>query len=186
MSDLDKLNLARKDLAQVLDLHDTAVQRLRDQQRGQPGSGLGGGGSRGSSSPVETALGIGGPGEDGGIRGDSAAHKLAVVDRLRHNICRDLRILALMLAAEAPKAPSGKQRREVERANTPDDGCQHHAAAGLYEQAEHTGTVSDTLTLPMALCGFCYWQVRRKGVLPRGEVLVQRQVTGKDPKERVS
>ena len=117
MSYLDKLRLARTDLATVLDLHDLAVQRLRDQQRGQPGSGLGGGGSRGSSSPVESALGLNGPGEHGGIRGDSAAHKLAQVEKLRHQVCRDLRILALMLAAEAPRAATDKQRREVARVN---------------------------------------------------------------------
>lgn len=185
MTDIDKLTRAADDLKAAIDAYPTAYARLHDQLRGQPGSGFGGNGGRGSSSPVESALGINGPG-DGGIKGDQAARKLEAVAELTKSICKQAHLLALLVSAEVPRVPTDKERREVEKSNTPDDGCHHHAAAGLYELAEHTGTVGGNLSLPMALCSFCYREVYRKGVLPRGEVLELRQVTGKDPKERVA
>jgi hypothetical protein len=171
MSSLDKLRHAADDLTVILEHHDRAIRSLEDQQRGQPGSGFGGGGHRGSSSPVESALGLSGPGEDGEVHGDRAAATLAHVGKMRDRVIRDLHMLRRVIEAEVPRAPTDKQRREVERANTedPDRFCEHctrHRPTGMAEDVYRTGTVSGNLPEPMALCRFCYDRVIRKGRLP--------------------
>ena len=173
----DTAHQAHQDLTAALTGLGPAIQRLMDARPALPGAAsTDGTRGRGGTSSVEALA----------LNGDPTAGEIRQLDQALRRLSADAQWLAGFVSRQTPRAPSDKDRREVERANRPDDGCDHHRAADLYEPAEHTGTVSDTLTLPMALCGFCYWQVRRKGVLPRGEVLVQRQVTGKDPRERVS
>lgn len=102
--------------------------------------------------------------------------------------CRNVTIRCLTLRrlveSWTPHRPTDKQRRAVAAAN---DGtwCEHHRSASIDEPAEHHGTVSGNLAIPMDLCGFCYWQVRRKGRLPSGEAMERRKRTGKNEKERV-
>lgn len=175
MSSLDKLRHAADDLTVILEHHDRAIRSLEDQQRGQPGSGFGGGGHRGSSSPVESALGLSGPGEDGEVHGDRAAATLAHVGKMRDRVIRDLHMLRRVIEAEVPRAPTDKQRREVERANTedPDRGqCEHctrHRPTGTAEDIHRTGNVSGNLPEPLGLCRFCYETARSRGRLPSME-----------------
>lgn len=113
----DKLTHAKTDLTYVLDHRTTARKRLEDQRLGQPGSGFSGGGGRGGGSPVETALGIAGPG-DGNTRSDQAARDLAAADQLEKQLYRTVHLLRLIYEKQIPKAPTDKQRRDVERANS--------------------------------------------------------------------
>ena len=168
----DKLALAKTDLAYVLDHRTTARERLEDQRLGQPGSALGGGGGRGGGSPVETALGIGGEyhqGDPGNVRSDQAAHELEQADKLEKQLYLTARLLRAIYEKQIPKAPTDKQRRDVERANAEDPTCQHctqHRPPGKAELVHRTGDVAGNLPEPMALCRWCYDGVRRTGSLP--------------------
>lgn len=164
----DKLTLAKTDLTYVLDHRTVARKRLEDQRLGQPGSGFGGGGGRGGGSPVETALGIAGPG-DGNIRPDQAATELAQADLLEKQLYRTAHLLRLIYEKQIPKAATDKQRRDVEKANAEDPTCQHctqHRPPGKAELVHRTGDVAGNLPAPMALCRWCYDGVRRTGALP--------------------
>lgn len=174
----DHLDLAARDLATITEHHDTAIRRLNDQLRGQPGSGFGGNGSRGNSSPVETALGIGGPGDDGTIRGDQAARKLEAIGKLRHTICRDLHLLAMLVTAEVPRVPTDKERREVEGVNAEGgerlcEHCTDHRRLGDAQEVHRTSTVNGNLPHAMGLCRWCYDRVREDGKLPNGDRLAR-------------
>lgn len=173
MSDLDKLNLASADLATVLHGYTEARRRLNDQVRGHPRSGFGGSGGGGNSSPVESALGLSGAG-DRGIPKDPAAVRLAAMSKLTHQVCRDLHLLAVLVASEQPHAPTDRDRREVAEANTAETLCQHctdHRRSGDAQPVHRTGTVNGNLPLPMALCRWCYDRVRTDGRLPSGDRL---------------
>lgn len=179
MTTTDPLTLARDDLDFIRQHLATARRRLEDQRRGQPGSALGGGGGRGGGSPVETALGLGGPDREDvderfQLHGDRAAHQLAHLEALTKQATRTLHLLRLIVEAEVPKAPTDKQRREVERANTEDPTCQHctpHRPPGKTELVHRTGDVAGNLPEPMALCRWCYDAVRRSGQLPSKQAI---------------
>lgn len=100
-------------------------------------------------------------------------------------ICARARTVWTITSVWTPKAATDRDRRDLTRANLDrDPGCEHHARQGAYELAAHTGTVSGNLDLPMALCSFCYWQVRRKGQLPNGDAM-ERHRQGKTERERI-
>lgn len=93
-------------------------------------------------------------------------------------VCAAAHNLRRITEAHTPKAPTDRQRRQVEHAN--DKGlCDHHRTVSLVEMAEHTGTVSGNLKVPLSLCAACYWQVRRTGKLPTAEWMETRARTGK-------
>lgn len=188
MNDLAKLRLARQDIDHVIDIHDDAVERLHNQQRGQPGSSLGGGGGRGGGSPVESALGLSGPGGNGQIHGDKATRILDATERLIRNIYRDTRLLALALGQETPRAPSAKDQAEVARLNADPEDCEHHAKLDIFAPMKGKGPtdVAGNLPHPMRVCSSCYTHVYRYGVLPPADKLVREHHTGKASGERVS
>lgn len=189
----DHLDLARTDLTRAADLFTEAVARANDARLGTvaASAGIGATGSGGSSSPVERAV-IGSDctcdGDDhtcrNGTTPDPARADLLELDKRLRRLGADAAWLLSFCRGYAARGPTSKNLREVAALNRPDDGCEHHAAVGIYEQADGpTGTVSGNLTTPMRLCGFCYRETYRKGVLPRGEVLVERHHKGKQPKE---
>lgn len=168
MTHPERLKAAGDDLAAVVAGWDHARRSLVNAMHGQPGSGLGGsGGGRGSSSPVETALGLGPNGP--GMRRDPAARKLAAMDQLAATIVKSAYLLRLLVDDEAPRPATARQRAEVERANSADPLCQHcteHRRPGNTEPVHRTGTVAGNLPAPMALCRWCYDFVGRTGDLP--------------------
>lgn len=132
----------------------------------------------GSSSPVE-ALAVkhfgnvtGGPRP--GQHGDKAAAELAHLEELVARIGRDALTVLNLVRANAPHAPSDKDRRDVERVNTAETLCQHctdHRRTGDAQPVHRTGTVNGNLPHPMALCRWCYDRVRQDGRLPSGDRL---------------
>lgn len=168
-----RLRQAQTDLTEILDLHPQAVQRLRDRRRGAPGSSYGGGGTGNLGSPVEGALGLNGgdPTQDHKhtLTGDDAQQRLDAIDRLEKRIAADTATLLRLCKADAPRRPSPKDQREVERLNDPDPTCEHctqHRSPGKAEIVHRTGDVAGNLDHPMALCRWCYDTVRRTGRLP--------------------
>lgn len=97
-------------------------------------------------------------------------------------ICEDARSVYNIVQMWSPHAPRPKDLREVRTLNMA-DGCDHHITVKIHELASHHGTVSGNLSLPMALCDYCYWQVRRKGRLPTAEAMEKRHRTGKNELE---
>ena len=178
-----QIDLLRNDIAVIADNLAIARRRLEDQRRGQPRSALGGNGGRGGGYPVETALGMGGPGDDGTIYEDRAARLLDQIDQLTKQLCLTARLLRLIVEAEVPRPPTDKQRRDVERANTPDPTCQHctqHRPPGKAELVHRTGDVAGNLSEPIALCRWCYDAVRRTGQLP-GKQAIERHTLDLKP-----
>ena len=111
MTGKDKLTRARTDLHAIIGDYDRAVSRLKDQRRGQPGSGFGGSGNRGSSSPVETALGLSGVG-GGTIIPDTASERLKQVDQLTRRIATDVALLRRLVDAARHASTSEIRRRK--------------------------------------------------------------------------
>lgn len=106
-------------------------------------------------------------------------------DKVRARVARDCLTLRRLIEAWSAHQPTPRDKRQVEAANAAPVDCEHHATAGIFEPVAHTGTVSGNLDLPMRLCSYCYWQVKRKGKLPSGEAMERRKRTGKDEKEKV-
>ena len=156
-----------------------AIRRLMDARPALPGAGGQGGGGRVKGSHADPTLSL-------AMKPDRVAAEIAALDSVLRRMSVDAQWLRSFVDRWQPHAPTDRDRREVEKANTPEDGCEHHAAATIYEPASHVGTVAGNLNVPMRLCDFCYREVYRKGVLPRGEVLVTRHHTGKNPLEKVS
>lgn len=193
------LALALDDLDHIEPLFLTAAQRQQDARQGLPGAqaydapAVAGSGAERLTQPERLAA-----------HPDRTSADRALLDRLLHDlelatrpgdvildsaewsrlVTRDCLTLRRLVDAWTPHEPSARDQRDVAVEN---DGawCEHHRTARLDEPAEHYGTVSGNLSLPMHLCGYCYWQVRRKGRLPPGEAMVKRHRTGKDEKEKV-
>ena len=174
----DTAHQAHQDLTAALTGLGPAIQRLMDARPALPGAAsTDGTRGRGGTSSVEALA----------LNGDPTAAEIRQLDQVLRRLSADAQWLAGFVSRQTPRAPSDRDRRDVERANSaPAEDCEHHTAAGLFEHGEHTGTVGGNLDLPMRLCGFCYREVYRKGRLPRGEVLHDRHLTGKDPRTRVA
>lgn len=176
----ERLNRAAADLTEAAAIHDLAVRKLRDQIRGQPGSGLAGGGSRTLASPVETALGLNdsNPGRDHTYRltADRPAVVLEMIDKLTARIAKDTAILVRLLASEIPHAPTPKDQREVERLNDPAVAGECELTRkhlGCHEPA-HTANPTDVggiLTTPKMLSRWVYDFVRTTGREPTASEL---------------
>lgn len=187
MTDLEKLTQAATDLTAACDNYDRARRSLNDQRRGQPGSGFAGGGGRGGGSPVETALGLSTPGDDGDITADQAGRKLAALDDLVRAIAKQTHLLRLLVDSEVPRAPTDKQRRDVERSNGGTDVmCEHctpHLPPGhIHREKMHTAeptTVKGNLSEPMRLGRWCYDVTRKTGAPPTPKMLRERANGGR-------
>lgn len=163
MNDLEKLTRAAADITKALDGYTKARTNLVDAQHGQPGSGLGGGGGRGGGSPVETALGIAGPGE-GNIRPDQARRQLAELDRIVRQLAKDAALLEVIVASQTPRAPTDKQRRQVDRANNAEPECRHcRDHANRYEPYRTVTDVDGILPAEVPLCRWHTDFIRRTG-----------------------
>lgn len=170
MTDHKRLTQAIEDLQTTLGGLDRARRQLRDAQRGQPGSSFTPGvRAGGQSSPVEAALGLN---HHDHITADQAAKKLEAIDKLIRQTSMTAQLLGAIVDGEQPKHPTDRDRREVERANNaepdrgPCDHCTRHRPTGLTQDVHRTGTVAGNLPDPMALCRWCYDEVRRTGQLP--------------------
>ena len=183
---------ALADAVYIADRLGPAEQRMMDARPGLPGAqafdspSVSGGSSGG---PVEQALHLNGGDEDSDAKWqhpqDQARTDIKAMDTALREINKHAAILRRLVETYTPHAATGKDKAKVERANDPTD-CEHHTAAGIYEPANGpTGNVAGNLPHPMRLCEFCYREVYRKGVLPRGEVLVTRHHKGKDPMVKV-
>ncbi len=150
-----------------------AIRRLMDARPALPGAGGQGGGGRVKGSHADPTLSL-------AMKPDRVAREIAQLDDVLRRMSVDAQWLRSFVDRWQPHAPTDRDRREVEKANTPDDGCEHHAAAGIFEHAERgPSTVAGNLALPMRLCNYCYQEVYRKGVLPRGEQLDREHRLGK-------
>lgn len=177
----DHYRRALDDAEYIVDKLGPAEQRMMDARPGLPGAqafdspSVSGGTS---SSPTErTALAT-------VEHGNKATADIRAMDDAIRGMAHHAANLRRLVDAYTPHAATGKDKARVERANDPTD-CEHHTAAGIYEPASTTGKAGGNLAHPMRLCEFCYREVYRKGVLPRGEVLVTRHHKGKDPMVKV-
>jgi hypothetical protein len=181
-----ELSVAVQDLAALLPRFTEACRRLQDSRPTALGAAS-------YDGPSVTSTGTSDPTGRLALTPDHHARDRKQLDRLVVDLSRlakhapqhvkrvssDAYQLRRLVEAWTPRAPSDRDRRQVEHAN--DKGlCEHHRTVGLVEYTEHTGTVSGNLNLPMALCGPCYWQVRRTGKLPSGEWMERRARLGKD------
>ena len=123
---------------------------------------------------------------------DDALRKLAAQTAHPHTrerwICTHARTLWRITQAWNAADPTERQKRDAEavRRGAEDIGCEHHAKAGIFQPSRPGLTdVAGNLPLPMRLCDQCWWQVKRKGKLPTGEWMQERNRTGKDELERV-
>lgn len=163
-----RLRQAQADLAEVLDLHAGATQRLRDRRRGAPGSSYGGGGSGNLGSPVEGALGLNGgdPTQDHKhtLTGDDAQQRLDAIDRLEKRIAADTATLLRLCKADAPRRPSPRDQRDVERLNDPDPECQPcREHANRFEPYRTTTDVGGIYPTEIPLCRWHADFARTKG-----------------------
>lgn len=154
----------------------TAIARLMDARPALPGAAsTDGTRGRGGTSSVEALA----------LAPDPVAAEIRQLDQVLRRMAVDALWLRGLVDRWTPHAPTQRDLREVERINTPANDCEHHTAAGIYEEATRpSGTVAGNLPHPMRLCEFCWWQVYRKGTLPRADVLDEMHHTGKRPRQR--
>lgn len=135
---------------------DTALDRMDDARRGQPGSGSGFGGGQkgGTGSPVERALGLDQqprPGETGfQFTRDHGAEAVATVDKALSAVRTALERLDTVVAAWTPHYADGKAQRATEAANV--EECAHCRATLNRHEPMHRRTDAGCLPTKMPLC----------------------------------
>lgn len=122
---------------------------------------------------METALGLGGPDREDvderfQLHGDRAAHQLAHLEALTKQATRTLHLLRLIVEAEVPKAPTDRQRREVEKENREqvEECAIMRRLADDFEVTLCTSDLGGLLPEPLPVCRWVYDFARSKGRLP--------------------
>ena len=117
---------------------------------------------------METALGLGGPGEDGDIYDDRASQLLANLDKLVKQLTHTAHLARLIVEAEVPKAPTDRQRREVEKENREqvEECAIMRRLADDFEVTLCTSDLGGLLPEPLPVCRWVYDFARSKGRLP--------------------
>lgn len=170
---------AARDLAEALTYFADAEQRLYDSNPAFPGAasydGPGGRSANTDTHPERHAL-----------NPDPTQFDRDLFAKLTRSLPRDAHSLVLLIEAwRGGKAPTVKQRAEVDRLNNVDE-CEHHRLAGLFMPVAHEGNPGKNLDVPMKLCSYCYDQTRRNGRLPTGEMMEKHHRTLKDDKVRTA
>lgn len=145
-----------------------ALRRMHDARLGHPASSTGPGGSSGSASPVERALGLNG--DDGPMATDPGRAAIAAFDKMLHQLHVTAEAMHHLVSQWAPRQPDPKAKAATEVANVAE--CAHHRATiGTHEPMRVHSDVSGILDEPLALCDYCWRFVRRVGRLPSGSEL---------------
>lgn len=194
----DHLAAALEDLDLVAGSFDAAVQRIHDARRGTPGAQSyngNGSGSHGNTSTVESALGITDreagvgdqlpgpkyPTQDPAVtelhRLDRALREIEVQSGQAHRnavwIARHARTVYRIVTANSPKAPTARQRAQVEGDNRrgSDECAITRELAGRYEPVHRVSDCGGILPEPVPLGRWVYDFVRRLGRKPtKGEM----------------
>ena len=142
--------------------HEVALQRMRDAQRGHPGSpSTAPGHSSGVSSPVERQV------EQPDIGGQALT---AWGHALRQLVAAAV-TLDRLAASWTPRQPSAKALRETAVSNV--TLCEHCGDDPL--RADQATDVGGNLATPAKLCRWCYDYARRAGRLPDRRTLQRRR-----------
>lgn len=170
------LTQAAADLTVAAANYPKAVVSLEDARRGLPGSGFGGGRSGGTgstASPVEAALGLGGPDREGDPKyphPDLAQARIDELAGLLKGLEHTAQRIRTIIVGNTPHAPTRKDQREVASANQVDTVCEHCTKwrpRGKTEPLLYTSDVNGVLApVVMGLCRWCYDFVRDIGRLP--------------------
>lgn len=148
------------DLETASPLFGDAIARLMDNRKGLPGSGFAGGsrGIGGHSAPVErAAVGdctcLAEPCTCTDLPADPAAATIREADKRVRRIQADALWLLRLTQANAPRHPSAKDHRDLERVNDPDPECLHcRQGADKHEPFRTITDVGGILPAPVPLC----------------------------------